>query len=87
MHDLRIAQPPAAEDEDQAGAKKTGLHCTTCRVAVCTASACLMAHIYHGKGSVVRSSTWIAMTESADQGGYKAVPSRAPAADDEETDQ
>ena len=78
---------PAGEDEEQKPGKKTDLHCTTCHVAVCTASACLMAHIYHGKGSVVRSSTWIAMTESADQGGYKAVPSRAPAADDEETDQ
>ena len=76
---------PAGEDEEQKPGKKTDLHCTTCHVAVCTASACLMAHIYHGKGSVVRSSTWADMTEKADQGGYRAVPSRAPpTADDED---
>ena len=78
-----LLNPPAAQDE-LAGAKKTGLHCTTCRVAVCTASACLMAHIFQGKGSVVRRVAWANMTEAADQGEHKSVPSRAPTADDED---
>ena len=82
----RLLNPPAEEGEDQAGAKKTGLHCTTCRVAVCTASDCLMAHIYQGKGSVVSAKAWAAMTESAHQGGHKAVPTRAPTGEDDDED-